>query len=127
MVDGVHRRPADGRPDAQMAAASRISQILFSWSMFATWPIVAMHSRNTWRISPEGIRSCRESPFLGHELGGTAGGPDHFRACARHQLDIVQHGSFRDAVQRQGVSDLNVRFRPGKDRIAGFKPSGCKM
>ena len=48
------------------------------------------------------------SAFFSHHLSGCAGGPNKLSALSRHEFQIMNHRAFRDLMERQGISDLNI-------------------
>ena len=47
--------------------------------------------------------------FFCHQLGSVSGGAGHLAAAAGHQLNVVHHGTYRDAGKRKAVAYADFR------------------
>jgi ribosomal protein S19 len=59
--------------------------------------------------------------FARNQLCLCTGRTRHLRTLSRPQLDVVNHCSRRNILERQSVSDQNVRFRTRRHRPADFE------
>ena len=123
VVDRVHGHTAVGRTDAAPAACAGLAEReMFSWSVLPTWPMVAMHSTSTRRVSPEGSFSRAYSPSFATSCAGRSGGAHHLRTLAGPQLDGVHGGTGRDVLERQAHCPRG--YRPRGRSSPACRPSG---
>src|SRR5207244_484069 len=96
MVAGVHRRPADGRPDAQPAAAASLAArlvLVLDVTDLADGGL-AVHvdaAKLAARHSDHGVVA-----FLREQLGRRSGAPDQLASTPERQLDVVDRRADRD-------------------------------
>ena len=63
----------------------------------------------------------RVAVLLGHQLRHNAGGADQLAALARVQLDVVDHGTDGDVLERQGVAGLDIGMGARHDLVADLE------
>jgi hypothetical protein len=64
--------------------------------------------------------------FLCHQLSGGSGGTDHYSASTGLQLDVVDHGTYRDVGQLKSVAWSYVRLGPCHDGHPNLKSYRAK-
>src|SRR5699024_4905494 len=64
--------------------------------------------------------------LLRHQLRADASRTDQLRALTRVQLDVVDHGTNRDVLNRQAVARLDVRRSGGNNLIADVQALGSE-
>ena len=64
--------------------------------------------------------------LLSHQLSADACGTNQLRALARVQLDVVDHGTNRDVLNRQAVARLDVGILGGDDLVADLQTLGSE-
>ncbi len=62
----------------------------------------------------------RVGAFLGHQLGAGTGGADHLGTLAGLELDVVDDGTDRDAVEGHRVARHDIRTGSADDAGAGL-------
>src|SRR5258706_4774903 len=62
-----------------------------------------------------------DAAFARNQLGLRARGTRHLRTLAGPQFDVVHHGAGRNILERQRVSNQDVRFRARVDRASHFE------
>ena len=126
MIVRVHNGTADGRTNAHMTDSSCFSVID---------KVVVAVADNTDRCSAVqadhshlsgGKTQGRVLAFLRHQLGAVAGRADHLAAVLRIKLNIVNHGTNRNQVQRQAVAHADLSLRAVHDSHADCEPFRCK-
>src|SRR5581483_4809425 len=122
MVDRVHRRAAHGGAPAKPAAAARLAdadvRVLHVPDLSDRG---AAAERDTAELA-RGKPQHRVRLVLGDELDAGAGRAPELAAPARLQLDVVHQGAGGDALERQRVARLDVRFPTRLDDRADLQP-----
>jgi len=115
VIARVHCRTSDGRTDAQPSGAAGFAEV------DQAVILIADDADGGTAVVEEladlaGAQSQRcVSSFKAQDLRAAAGASGQLSAFARNQLDAVDEGSFRNALQLHRVADLDVLSRSADD------------
>src|SRR5260370_11010312 len=122
MVAGVHNRSTDRRTATQVTRTSSFTN---------TAVLVVNIADLTNGSHAEDVHPAlltRRQTHLGvvalfrHQLRASSGSAHHLAAATLRQLDVVNHGTSWNILQRQCIARLDVRLRPSYHLVANLQP-----
>ena len=109
-----------GRLPSQRLRPALPMAMLSCW-LLPSEPTVARQSQWTSRTSPEGRRTCAQSPSLAMSCAAEPAAAAELAAAADLQLDVVDGRAGRDEAQRQRVARLDVGGARRDDLVADLE------
>ncbi len=118
MIDGVHRDSANGRaPPAMPLPPGLADDLVFVLDVPELSDGGAANRKHATDLAGRHA-DLRVFVFFGHQLRRTARTAHQLAAFTGPQLDVVQHGTERNVLDRQTVAGFDVRGRPRLDLVA---------
>src|SRR5882672_2515183 len=118
VIDRVHRQAAHGGPPALPAVPAGLADPDDLVLGVAQLPHRRLALEQDLADLGRGHADLGVLSFLGHQLAEGAGRPDHLRAVALLQLDVVDHRAERNGVQRERISRADVHVLAGGENVA---------
>ena len=126
VVVGVHYRTTNSGTEAHVALTTGLTDLHIC--MIG----IANHANGSHAVAGHvaqlagGQTNHALAVLLSHQLSADACGTNQLCALARVQLDVVDHGTNRDVLNRQAVARLDVGILGGDDLVADLQTLGSE-
>ena len=121
VVAGVHDRTAAARAHAHVTLAAGLAQVDILMVKVGNDADRRNAVQRDIAHLARGQTHKRVAVFLRHQLSHNAGRANKLAALARVKLNVVDHGTNRDVLERESVARLDIGVGAGHDLVADLE------